>query len=169
MAYWLVKSEPSTYSWDQLVKDKQTSWTGVRNYAARIHLKAMKKGEEVLFYHSNAEPPAVVGSAEVVKTAYPDDTQFDRRSHHFDPASTREQPRWDMVDLKYKEKIFALERGPNILHQIKKHGLIGKPTDIAERINEYLKAGVTQFLLAFQDPFDKNSLGSFNDVMKAIK
>jgi alkanesulfonate monooxygenase SsuD/methylene tetrahydromethanopterin reductase-like flavin-dependent oxidoreductase (luciferase family) len=73
------------------------------------------------------------------------------------------------TDLKYKEKIFALERGPNILHQINKHGLIGKPTDIAERINEYLKAGVTQFLLSFQDPFDKNSLGSFNDVMKAIK
>jgi alkanesulfonate monooxygenase SsuD/methylene tetrahydromethanopterin reductase-like flavin-dependent oxidoreductase (luciferase family) len=73
------------------------------------------------------------------------------------------------TDLKYKEKIFALERGPNILHQIKKHGLIGKPTDIAERINEYRKAGVTQFLLSFQDPFDKNSLGSFNDVMKAIK
>lgn len=73
------------------------------------------------------------------------------------------------TDLKYKEKIFALERGPNILHQIKKYGLIGKPPDIAERINEYLKAGVTQFLLSFQDPFDKNSLGSFNDVMKAIK
>ncbi|MGI0001352.1 MAG: hypothetical protein ACRD6Q_08990, partial [Nitrososphaeraceae archaeon] len=73
------------------------------------------------------------------------------------------------TDLKYKEKIFALERGPNILHQIKKHGLIGKPTEIAERINEYLEAGVTQFLLSFQDPFDKNSLGSFNDVMKAIK
>ena len=73
------------------------------------------------------------------------------------------------TDLKYKEKIYALERGPNILHQIKKHGLIGKPTDIAERINEYLKAGVTQFLLSFQDPFDKDSLASFNDVMKTIK
>ena len=64
----------------------------------------MAVGDQVLFYHSNAEPPAVVGSAEVVKTAYPDDTQFDRRSHHFDPASTTQEPRWDMVDLKYKEK-----------------------------------------------------------------
>ena len=73
------------------------------------------------------------------------------------------------TDLKYKEKIFAMERGPNMLHQIKKHGLIGKPANIAERINEYLKAGVTQFLLSFQDPFDINSLSSFNDVMKAIK
>ncbi len=73
------------------------------------------------------------------------------------------------TDLQYKEKMFTMERGPNVLHQIKKYGLIGKPTDIAERINEYLKAGVTQFLLSFQDPFDKNSLGSFNDVMKAIR
>jgi alkanesulfonate monooxygenase SsuD/methylene tetrahydromethanopterin reductase-like flavin-dependent oxidoreductase (luciferase family) len=73
------------------------------------------------------------------------------------------------TDLKYKEKIFAMERGPNILHQIKKHSLIGKPTDIAERIKEYLEAGVTQFLLAFQDPFDKKSLSLFNDVMKAVK
>ena len=73
------------------------------------------------------------------------------------------------TDLKYKEKIFAMERAPHILHQIKKYGLIGKPRDIGERINEYLKVGITQFLLSFQDPFDKNSLGLFNDVMNAIK
>ena len=73
------------------------------------------------------------------------------------------------TDLKYKEKIFAMERAPHILHQIKKYGLIGKPRDIGERINEYLKVGVTQFLLSFQDPFDKNSVGLFNDVMNAIK
>ena len=73
------------------------------------------------------------------------------------------------TDLKYKEKIFAMERAPYILHQIKKYGLIGKPRDIGERINEYLKVGITQFLLSFQDPFDKNSLGLFNDVMNAIK
>ncbi len=73
------------------------------------------------------------------------------------------------TDLKYKEKIFAMERAPHILHQIKKYGLIGKPRDIGERINEYLKVGVTQFLLSFQDPFDKNSLCLFNDVMNAIK
>jgi alkanesulfonate monooxygenase SsuD/methylene tetrahydromethanopterin reductase-like flavin-dependent oxidoreductase (luciferase family) len=73
------------------------------------------------------------------------------------------------TDLKYKEKIFAMERAPHILHQIKKYGLIGKPRDIGERINEYLKVGITQFLLSFQDPFDKNSLALFNDVMNAIK
>ena len=66
MAYWLVKSEPSVYSWDQFVQDKETSWTGVRNYAARIHLNAMKKGDEVLYYHSN-EGMEIVGIAKVAK------------------------------------------------------------------------------------------------------
>ena len=73
MAYWLVKSEPSTYSWDQLEKDKQTSWDGVRNYAARIHLRAMKKGDEAFYYHSN-EGKEIVGIAKISKEAYPDST-----------------------------------------------------------------------------------------------
>lgn len=85
MAYWLVKSEPSTYGWDQLVKDKKTSWTGVRNYAARIHLKAMKKGDEVLFYHSN-EGVEIVAIAKVSKEFYQD--------------ATTEDTNWVAVDLK---------------------------------------------------------------------
>lgn len=76
MAYWLVKSEPSAYSWDQLVKEKQTVWSGVRNYAARIHLKAMKKGDETLFYHSN-EGMEIVGIAKVAKEFYQDPTTTD--------------------------------------------------------------------------------------------
>jgi predicted RNA-binding protein with PUA-like domain len=71
--YWLVKSEPDTYSWDAFVRDRRTDWTGVRNYAARNHLKAMRRGDEVLFYHSN-EGKAVVGVAKVTKTAFPDPT-----------------------------------------------------------------------------------------------
>jgi len=71
--YWLVKSEPETYSWDDLVRDKLTAWTGVRNYAARIHLKAMQRGDEVFFYHSG-ETKSVVGVARVTKTAFPDPT-----------------------------------------------------------------------------------------------
>lgn len=78
MAYWLVKSEPSAYSWEQLVKEKQTCWSGVRNYAARLNLNAMKKGDEVLFYHSN-EGVEIVGIAKVVKEAYPDPTTDDER------------------------------------------------------------------------------------------
>jgi predicted RNA-binding protein with PUA-like domain len=73
MAHWLVKSEPSVYSWDQFQKDKHTVWSGVRNYAARIHLRAMKKGDEVLYYHSN-EGMEIVGIAAVIKEAYQDPT-----------------------------------------------------------------------------------------------
>ena len=78
MPYWLVKSEPSVYSWDQFVKDKQTVWSGVRNYAARINLRAMKKGDEVLYYHSN-EGVEIIGIAKVIKEAYQDPTTEDER------------------------------------------------------------------------------------------
>jgi predicted RNA-binding protein with PUA-like domain len=76
MAYWLIKSEPFKYSWDQFVKDKQTFWDGVRNYAARNNLRAMKKGDEVFFYHSN-EGVEIVGIAKVAKEAYQDPTTED--------------------------------------------------------------------------------------------
>lgn len=90
MAYWLVKSEPSSYSWEQLNKDKQTPWTGVRNYAARNHLKAMKKGDEVFFYHSN-EGVEIVGIAKVSKEYYQDPTTDDAN--------------WVVVDLKPVRKL----------------------------------------------------------------
>jgi len=73
MAYWLVKSEPSVYSWQQFLKDKSTGWEGVRNFSARLNLRAMKKGDQVFFYHSN-EGVEIVGIAKVVKEAYPDPT-----------------------------------------------------------------------------------------------
>ena len=103
---WLVKSEPETFSIDDLAHAPRqtTCWDGVRNYQARNYLREMAVGDHVLFYHSNADPPSVVGIAEVVRAAYPDDTQFDKRSHHYDATSTVEQPRWDMVDLKYRKK-----------------------------------------------------------------
>ena len=101
MSYWLVKSEPSVYSWDQLVKDKQTDWTGVRNYAARNHLKAMKKDDEVLFYHSN-EGLEIVGIAKVAKEAYQDPTTDDEA--------------WVCVDLKPQKKL----KKPVSLDTIKK-------------------------------------------------
>ncbi|MEO8764058.1 MAG: EVE domain-containing protein [Ginsengibacter sp.] len=100
MNYWLVKSEPSTYGWEQLVKDKKTTWDGVRNYAARIHLRAMKKGDQVLFYHSN-EGMAIVGIAKVDKEAYQD--------------PTTEDTNWVAVDLKPYKKL----KKPVILTQIK--------------------------------------------------
>ena len=113
--YWLVKSEPDVFSIDALARAPQqtTGWDGVRNYQARNFMREMAVGDLVLFYHSNADPPAVAGTAEVVRTAYPDDTQFDPRSDHYDAASTADRPRWDMVDLKYREKFpvsLALDR-----------------------------------------------------------
>ncbi len=100
MNYWLVKSEPNSYSWDKLVKDKKTSWDGVRNYAARNHLKAMKKGDEVLFYHSN-EGMEIVGIAKVEKEFYQD--------------LTTEDSNWVVVDLKPSQKL----KNPVSLVQIK--------------------------------------------------
>jgi predicted RNA-binding protein with PUA-like domain len=103
--YWLVKSEPNVFSIEDLARapKQTTSWDGVRNYQARNFLREMAVGDHVLFYHSNADPPAVVGVAEVVKPAYPDETQFDKLSHHYDAASRRDNPRWAMVDLKYRQ------------------------------------------------------------------
>ena len=100
MAYWLVKSEPFKYSWDQFVADKQTYWDGVRNYAARNNLRAMKKGDEVFFYHSN-EGLEIVGIAKVVKEHYPD--------------PTAEDDTWSVVDLKAVKKL----KRPVSLAQIK--------------------------------------------------
>lgn len=107
--YWLMKSEPDVFSIDDLagLPNHTTSWDGVRNYQARNFMRAMKVGDQVLFYHSNAKPPSVVGIAEVVRTAYPDATQFDPRDPHYDPASTPEQPRWDLVDIRFMYKFAA--------------------------------------------------------------
>ena len=103
--YWLMKSEPSVFSIVDLARspNRTTSWDGVRNYQARNFMRAMAIGDRVLFYHSNADPPAVVGTAEVVRTAYPDDTQFDKTSNHYDPGSTPSKARWDMVDIRHRE------------------------------------------------------------------
>lgn len=91
MNYWLAKSEPSAYSWEQLLKDKSTAWTGVRNYAARIHLKAMKKGDPVFFYHSN-EGLCIVGIAKVTKEAYPDPTDKEWVAVDIAPVETLKKP-----------------------------------------------------------------------------
>jgi predicted RNA-binding protein with PUA-like domain len=105
--YWLMKSEPEDFSIDDLARVKIEPWTGVRNYQARNFMRAMQLGDGVLFYHSNAEVPGVYGLAEVASAAYPDPTQFDRKSKYFDEKSTREQPRWDLVDVRY---VRTLER-----------------------------------------------------------
>lgn len=100
--YWLMKSEPSAFSIQDLqkVRGQTTSWDGVRNFQARNFMRAMRRGDQVLFYHSNADPPAVVGVAEVSKEAYPDHTAFDPKDRHYDPKSKPGKSLWDMVDIK---------------------------------------------------------------------
>lgn len=101
--YWLMKSEPSVFSIDDLARgpNRSTCWDGVRNYQARNFMRAMQEGDQVLFYHSNATPPAIVGIAEVINTAYPDPTQFERSNQHFDPKSDPQNPRWDLVEIRH--------------------------------------------------------------------
>lgn len=103
MKYWLMKTEPSVFSLDDLKNspNQTTHWDGVRNYQARNFMREMQKGDRVLFYHSQSNPLAIVGIAEVVRTAYPDHTQFDPSSDHYDPKSDPENPRWDMVDIRF--------------------------------------------------------------------
>jgi predicted RNA-binding protein with PUA-like domain len=101
--HWLVKSEPETFSWDDLwaAPRRTTCWDGVRNYQARNFMRdGMRVGDPVLFYHSNAEPPAVVGVAEVVREAYPDHTALDPDDPHYDPRSDPANPAWLMVDIR---------------------------------------------------------------------
>lgn len=106
MAHWLVKSEPFVYSWDDFVKEKQTCWSGVRNYAARLHLRAMKKGEEVLFYHSN-EGVEIVGIAKVIREAYQDPTTEDDRWVAVDLQPLRKLKKPIQLDKIKKEKSLA--------------------------------------------------------------
>ena len=103
MRYWLVKTEPGTFSWDDLWSspDRTTCWEGVRNYQARNLMRdEMRVGDGVLVYHSVVSPQVIAGIAEVVREGYPDHYSWDPRSRYFDPKSTPENPRWFMVDIR---------------------------------------------------------------------
>ena len=110
MACWLIKSEPETFSIQDLAKapKKTTSWEGVRNYQARNFLRAMKRGDLAIYYHSNAEPPAAVGIARIVREAYPDPTAWDPKSDYHDPKASPDNPLWSMVEVQLVE-IFPRE------------------------------------------------------------
>jgi predicted RNA-binding protein with PUA-like domain len=106
MKYWLMKSEPDTFSIDHLKMKKSSGWDGVRNYQARNFMRdEMKVNDLVLFYHSSCEIPGVAGIAKVSKASHPDPTQFDSKSDYFDPKSTKENPRWFMVEVEFVEKL----------------------------------------------------------------
>lgn len=105
MRYWLMKTEPSAFSIDDLERVGQEPWDGIRNYQARNYMRdEMRVGDRVLFYHSSTDTPAVVGTARVAREAYPDHTACDPDSRYFDPKSTPENPRWFMVDVAFESR-----------------------------------------------------------------
>jgi predicted RNA-binding protein with PUA-like domain len=129
--YWLLKSEPETYSIDDLKKDKRTAWTGVRNYQARNFMMVMHKGDECIFYHSG-DARECVGVAKVVSEPYPDPTQYDKKSHYFDPKATYEKPRWMLIDVAFAKKF----KRPVTLAEVKgdlhlRHMVLAKATRLS--------------------------------------
>ena len=124
MRYWLMKSEPDEFSIDDLesVPDQAVAWFGVRNYQARNFMRdQMRIGDQVLFYHSSCPQPGIAGLATVSKSAYPDTTQFDKKSKYFDEKATPESPRWFNVDVKFRKKtrlisLDELRRHPELEH-----------------------------------------------------
>lgn len=99
MRFWLLKSEPEVFGYPDLERAGREPWNGVRNYQARNFLREMAAGDLCLFYHSGTTPPGVAGVARVVRSAYPDNLQFDPQSPYLDPKATPEAPRWSMVDV----------------------------------------------------------------------
>lgn len=118
--YWLLKSEPTSFAIHNLAKARQqtTIWDGVRNYQARNYMREMRLGDLAFFYHSNAQPPCIVGVVEIVGEAAPDRTQFEPRDHHYDPKSKLDNPRWDAVEVKLVE-IFPRPLGLDELRTLK--------------------------------------------------
>ncbi len=115
--YWLMKTEPDAFSIDDLMRVGTEPWNGVRNYQARNHMRQMQVGDGVLFYHSSCAVPGIVGVAKVASAAYPDPTQFDPKSDYYDAKSTREEPRWSLVDVAFERKL----RRTIPLEEIKRH------------------------------------------------
>ncbi|SDR01427.1 Predicted RNA-binding protein, contains PUA-like domain [Pseudoxanthomonas sp. CF385] len=149
--YWLMKSEPDTFSIDNLRKVGTEPWNGVRNYQARNFMRGMQVGDGVLFYHSNCKEPGIVGTATVATAAYPDDTQFNPKSDYYDPKSTREDPRWSLVDVKFERKLARTIT----LDEIKQHAdALGDGFALTQRGNRLSVLPVTaaqwKFLLALE-------------------
>jgi predicted RNA-binding protein with PUA-like domain len=116
MKYWLMKSEPSTFGIDHLLraKNRTTTWDGVRNYQARNYLRdEMKKGDLAFFYHSSCEQPGIAGVVKITREGYADQSAFDRKDDHYDPESDRDNPRWYAVDVRLErkfERVLTLEQ-----------------------------------------------------------
>jgi len=151
MKYWLMKSEPDVYGIDDLKRDRETIWDGVRNYQARNFLRSMEVGDRAFFYHSNTTPPGIVGLMTVSQPEVVDPTQFDPKSKYYDPKSTEAAPRWQTVKVEYAETfpaIISLETlrqqfSPDDLWVVRngnRLSVMPVPDAIAQKIIELAKA-----------------------------
>ena len=123
MKYWLMKNEPEDYSIDDLKKDKIEPWDGIRNYQVRNMIRDdMQKNDLAFFYHSNCEVPGIYGIMKIHKDCYPDYTAFDKKKKYYDPKSSKDNPRWFMVDVKYVRKL----KKAVTLKDLKSHSQLSK-------------------------------------------
>ena len=152
--YWLMKSEPDTFSIDDLARVGVEPWNGVRNYQARNFMRdGMQVGDGVLFYHSNTGVPGVVGTATIASPAYPDPSQFDPKSDYHDPTSSREEPRWLLVDVAFDRKFTRTVS----LDELKRHAdRLGDEFALIRRGNRLSILPVTaaqwKFILSLENP-----------------
>ena len=122
--YWLMKSEPEALSIEMLKKKRSHYWDGVRNYQARNYMRDdMQVGDSVIFYHSSAEPSGVAGIAKVSRLAYPDFTQWDKKSAYYDPKSSKAEPIWHMVDVAFVEQFPRVITREELAGNVKLHGM----------------------------------------------
>lgn len=152
MAHWLMKSEPDVYGIDDLAREGSTLWDGIRNYQARNFMRTMATGDQAFFYHSNTNPPGIVGLMEVIETHLVDPSQFDPGSKYFDPAASRDKPRWDCARLRYIKhfsRFLSLEAlresfNPDELGVVKRGNrlsILPVPDASASRLLELLEGG----------------------------
>ncbi len=151
--YWLMKSEPGAYSIDDMERDGTTHWDSIRSFEARNNMQAMKVGDKILFYHSNAKPTGPCGVVKVCKTAYPDFTAWDPKHKYFDPKTDKDNPTWHMVDVEF------VERFPDTvpLADIKAH------PDLADM------ALVNRFRAPSVMPIEKRHFDTIRKMAKALK
>ncbi len=150
MKYWLMKSEPEVYSIDDLRRDRETIWDGVRNYQARNFLRSMEVGDRAFFYHSNTTPPGIVGLMQISQPGITDPTQFDANSKYFDPKSTQASPRWQTVKVEYIETFPTMltldqlrqEFSPDdlwVVRQGNRLSVMPVPVSVADKLLELLR------------------------------
>ena len=151
MAHWLMKSEPAVYGIDHLEAEGTTLWDGIRNYQARNFMRTMQVGDQAFFYHSNTQPPGIVGLMEVIETGLTDPSQFDPASKYHDPASKPDAPRWDCVRLRFLHRfprLLSLEELRNaftpeqlgVVRRGNRLSILPVSEDSAERLLEMLQA-----------------------------